>query len=77
MSQLSPERVKRFIVDEVTAESVKTVLMDSFMKKQDGDFHMKAAQMIALDLLQEGWKELERYKNHGEKGREPKKQRAL
>jgi hypothetical protein len=59
---LQPDRIKRFIVDEVTSESVKEVLLQSFMKKREGDYHVKAAQMLAIEMLQEGWKDLEIYK---------------
>ena len=68
MLQPNSERIARFIADDVMAESVHDVLMLSFMKKREGDVNLKAAQMIALELLQEGWKDLEKHK--GRQGQE-------
>lgn len=62
MSQHNANLIYRFIADPAMSEEVKNVLLESFMKKRTGDVNMKAAQMMAIDLLQEGWKELERYK---------------
>ena len=66
MNQLNKERIQRFMSDEVMRESVKEALIHSFMKKRDGDVQLKAAQMIALELLQEGWRELENMSSEAE-----------
>ena len=66
MNQLNKERIQRFMSDEVMSESVKESLVQSFMKKRDGDVQLKAAQMIALELLQEGWRELENMSSEAE-----------
>lgn len=72
MSQLNEDRIKRFIVDDSTADSVKAVLMETFMKRHDGDYHSKAAQMMAIEMLNDGWRELEKFKRHGEVERTPR-----
>jgi len=69
MLQPNSERIARFMADDVMVESVHDVLLASFMKKRDGDVNLKAAQMIALELLQEGWKELAKHKGRGEQER--------
>jgi len=63
--------------DDVTAEAVKESLTNSFMKKREGDVNLKAAQMIALELLQEGWRELERTAAIGQKSSKGNQQVAL
>ena len=64
MQQLNKERIARFMSDELMSESVKESLIISFMKKREkSDVNLKAAQMIALELLQDSWKELERVGN--------------
>jgi hypothetical protein len=64
MLQPDTQRIVRFVADEVTSEMVKQILLESFMKKREGDVATKAAQMMAIDLLQDGWKELQQYKNN-------------
>lgn len=62
------ERIKRFIVDERMAEAVKEVIQKSFLKTQSKEVNYLAASRIALDLLEDAWKELLRYKEEeGEK----------
>lgn len=64
MQQLNKERIARFMSDELMSESVKESLIISFMKKREkSDVNLKAAQMIALELLQDSWKELEKVGN--------------
>ena len=55
-----------FLADKLTKDAVKKVLRESFIKTKDGDIHMKAAQMIAINLLEEGFKELKKYSNKAE-----------
>lgn len=63
------------MADNIMSEAVKSVLLESFMKKRDGDVHTKAAQMMAIDLLHDGWKELELQLKKS--GHEPEKRRQV
>jgi hypothetical protein len=57
-------RLQRFLQDETTAHLVKEVLVGSFLKpKQGEDTEMKAARFVAIGLLEDGWRELNKYKN--------------
>lgn len=47
------------MADEITADAIRETLTASFMKRREGDVQLKAAQMIALELLQDAWKDLE------------------
>lgn len=49
--------------DTLMSESVYQTLLDSFLKKRDGDVNLKAAQMLAIDMFTEGWRDLERLKD--------------
>lgn len=62
--QMRQEKIKKFLADVAMSEVVFQTLLQSFLKKRDTDtVEMKAAERIAIDLLQEGWKELEKIKN--------------
>jgi len=57
------QRLKRFLEDETTSHYVKEVLMESFLKpKQGEDVEMKAARFLSVGLLEDGWRELRKYK---------------
>lgn len=65
--QLKQEKVRKFLADAAMSEIVFQVLLQSFLKKRETDtVEMKAAERIAIDLLQEGWKELEKIKNQSQ-----------
>lgn len=52
------------MTDKDMADSVYSSLLQSFLRKRpSSDVNLKAAQMIAVELLEEGWKELERFKS--------------
>lgn len=53
-------KVKNFIADSITSGAVKKVLMKTFMREKGGDVYLKAAQMTAINLLEESFKELEK-----------------
>lgn len=71
MNQHEQERLHRFVSDSLMADVIKDQLQKVFLRKRDGDVHTKAAQMMALDMLEEAWKEL-RYKGDVEKKRPPR-----
>lgn len=57
------ERIQRFINDEVLADAVYGIILESFLKpRRISDVQFLAASRIAIDLLNEAWKELEHYK---------------
>lgn len=58
------EKVRRFLADEVMAYFVKDVLRESFLKQsKDKDVQYLAASRIAIDFLEDGFKELAKYKS--------------
>ena len=57
------EKLFRFVNDVVMREAVYNILLQSFLKPKDRtDVNTLAASRIAIDLLQDGWKELQKYK---------------
>jgi hypothetical protein len=70
--KINNEKITRFLNDVVMAEAVKRVLLESFMKpSKDTDVQTLAASRIAIDLLNEGWKELQKYKQDDDAKIEP------
>ena len=63
MDETQKDKVRRFLSDKVMQEAVKSVLQDAFLKNRgDTDVHLLAASKRAIDLLQEGWKDLNKIK---------------
>ncbi len=63
LNETQINKVQRFIIDPVVSEAVYMVLLKSFLKKRgDEDTNMKAARFLATELLEEGWKELQKLK---------------
>ena len=59
MNDTQKEKIKRFVADKVLSESVQDVLLKSFLKPRNGqDIQLLAASRIAIDLLDEGFREL-------------------
>lgn len=68
MDETQKEKINRFLSDEVMAGAVKKVLVDAFLKDRgDKDVQTLAASRIAIDLLEDGWKTLNKVKNKEEK----------
>lgn len=60
---LKQQKINRFINDEVMATAVHEVIRDSFLKKKgQRDVYVLAAERLALDLLEEAWKDLSFFK---------------
>lgn len=58
------EKLKRFIHDEVMAKAVYDILLAAFLKERPGqDVHILAASILAIQHLNQAWKELEHYKH--------------
>lgn len=75
MNELKKEKIKRFLSDAVMAEAVKEVLISSFLKPSKiSDVNFLAASRVAIDLLGEAWKELQKFKADKNENTEAKKQ---
>ena len=72
MNDTQKDKINRFINDPTMSEAVYSVMLASFLKPRgDKDVQFLAASRIAIDLLEDSWKELRKLKI--EKGRvEPK-----
>lgn len=56
--------VKRFMNDERTSQTVYDIILKSFLKpRRQADVNFLAASRIAIDLLDEAWRELSKYKS--------------
>lgn len=57
------EKISRFLRDERMSEAVREVIQTAFLKPQTNkDIYYLAACRVALDLLEDAWRELNRYK---------------
>ncbi len=56
------EKIKRFLADKVMSDAVFEVLLDSYIKPRAKlEVTTLAAERIAINLLDEAWKELQKY----------------
>ena len=56
-----------FIRDKAVSDAVYDLLLEIFLKPNDkSDVYSLAAERKAINLLQEAWKELEKYKTEEE-----------
>lgn len=68
LNSAEKHKIKNFVADKVLASSVKRVLMDAFLKNSGTDDVQKlAAERIAINLLENGFKELEKNANEAQK----------
>lgn len=64
INETQKNKIDRFLNDEVMSEAVKEVILNSFLKpKPNRDVYQLAASRLAIDLLDESWKDLERFRN--------------
>ena len=55
------EKIKKFLADKTMSETIREVLTNSFLRiDKERDVQLLAAQMIAVGLLKDAFKELER-----------------
>lgn len=67
MDNTEKEKIVRFLHDKLTSEAVRDFLLFSFLRPHpNADVQLLAASRLAIDLLQDGWKEMERLKVGGE-----------
>lgn len=68
---MKDEKLKQFCNDVHMYETVHAVLLQSFLKTVPRDsIHELAAARIAIDLLEDGFREIKKYQN--QKSGEPK-----
>jgi hypothetical protein len=57
------QKIARFLADAEMADYVKDVMLMAFLKERKGaDVHVLAAKSLAIDFLQEAFRELDRYR---------------
>ena len=62
--ELKEQKIKRFLADEVMSFFVRDALRDTFLKPaKETDVQYLAASRIALDLLDQGFKDLQQYRS--------------
>ena len=60
---MNEEKLRRFINDIGMSNAVYNVLLESFLKEsKEKDVNTLAASRIAIDLLRQGWKDLDKFK---------------
>lgn len=63
MNQTDQRKLHNFANDMVMNTAVYNVLLSTFLKPVKGDVQILAASRVAIDLLNEAWKEVEKFKN--------------
>lgn len=78
MSENEKNKVKKFVSDEIMLNAVYNIIHKSFLKfKGQRDTQLLAAERLALDFLDEAWKELEKYKKDEHSISQPLRQVGL
>ncbi len=63
MEELRKQKLINFANDKVMMDAVYGVLLDNFLKKKGNeDINLKGGRFIAIEELQEAWRELDSYK---------------
>jgi len=63
MDATEKSKLRRFISDPGLSAAVRAVLLQSFIKeRKEADVYKLAAAKLAIDMLQDAWRELERYR---------------
>lgn len=67
MNDLKLAKIKQFLMDEAMAHSIKEAMKDAFLKpSKDRSIENLAARFIAVELLEETWKDLRRFQDEEE-----------
>jgi hypothetical protein len=78
MNDTQKKKIARFMSDEVMSGAVLEVLRETYLKKSpDRDVQNLAAQRIAIELLNDGWRELKKFKTEQEHEKTPGGNMAL
>lgn len=63
MEELKHNKLISFANDQVMMEAVYEVVLNAYLKKKSGeDINLKGGRFIAIEELQEAWRELDGYK---------------
>ena len=62
MNEQQIARIRAFLGNTTLQETIKKSLTTTFMKKRETDTSYLAAQMLAIQLLEEGWRDLESHR---------------
>lgn len=67
MDQTRKEKLKRFMSDRVMAAAVRTAILETYLKPRAKlDVNVLAAERLAINLLDEAWKDMDRYRTDDE-----------
>lgn len=77
MDDYQLQKIKQFYQDNAMRDAVYNVLISSFLSNREGDTHTKAAQRIAIDIVNDSWDDLRKIYNANTKEIKEKKQTAL
>ena len=67
MNDITKNKLERFMMDTVMSDSVYEVIRDSFLRNRgQRDLQILAAERIAIDLLNDAWKELTKFRSEKE-----------
>lgn len=60
---INDSKIDRFLQDEAMTSSVFNAIRNSFLRKKgQRDTLILAAERLAVDMLEEAWRELDRYR---------------
>lgn len=61
INDLKTAKIQKFLNDEAMSEAVREAIQESFLSGTSKDVNYLAASRIAIDLLKEAWKDLQKY----------------
>ena len=63
MNETEKNKISRFLSDEVMSKAVREVIEHSIIaRSKDRDVQNLAARFLCIEIIQEAWQELEKYK---------------
>lgn len=63
MKDFEQEKIRQFIHDEVMNNAVFTLIQNTFLRKKGNrDVNTLAAERLAIEFLDDAWKEMEKLK---------------
>jgi hypothetical protein len=78
LDKAQKEKVLRFLSDKLMSDTVRHVIERSFLKPTKGlSVHELAAARMAIDMLDDAWKDLQKSRSEVERESEVKTNRAL
>lgn len=72
MTSSDTAQIKKFINDTALQEVIKRSLIASFMRRKEKEVNYLAAQMLAIQFLEEAWRELSANKEPEQKELKPR-----